>query len=193
MADLAASLARTLGAAPAPPAAGGGRKLSPDPAWGAAAEVPPGLAAGPEVTLRGARAPGPVLQLNAIPVSIDLEKFKDAYSSDRPGGDYEAAYRLRSLCNAIPSFRRNFDPSGHFVETVWRNIAFGASGTTSYARHLLRAAQADIDGSELVNLAVSRSLGCRWTRLRLTGRRWWPRRPSARWTSAGTAARATTC
>jgi hypothetical protein len=131
MADLAASLARTLGAA---------------------TEVQPGPAAGAEVTLRGARAPGPVLQLNAIPVSIDLEKFKDAYSSDRPGGDYEAAYRLRSLCNAIPSFRRNFDPSGHFVETVWRNIAFGANGTTSYARHLLNAAQADIDGSELVNL-----------------------------------------
>jgi hypothetical protein len=93
-----------------------------------------------------------VLQLSAIPMPIDLEKFKDAYASDRPGGDYEAAYRLRNLCNAIPSFRRNFDPSGHYVEDVWRNIVFGASGTTSYARHLLSSAQADIDGAELANL-----------------------------------------
>lgn len=143
MVDLAASLARSLGAAPAPPPTGGGdRVLSFDAPRGTAGAV----------AIKGLRAPAPILQLNAIPVSIDLAKFRDAYSSDNPGGDFESAYRFRNLCNAIPIFRRNFDPSGHYVEAVWRNIAFGANGTTAYARHLLNTAQADIDGAEMANL-----------------------------------------
>ena len=134
-----------------------------------------------------------MLQLNAIPASIDLEKFKDAYSSDHPGGDYEAAYRLRSLCNAIPSFRRNFDPSGHFVEAVWRNIAFGASGTTSYARHLRSEAQADIDGAELVNLG---GIPKPWLPVDAAPSNWTEmvaEAPECTLDFAGTAARATTC
>jgi hypothetical protein len=143
MADLAASFARSLGAAPV-------RGQAKNILLG---QTPRSVGRGG--TIAAPRAPGPVLQLNAIPVSIDLEKFSDAHSSDNPGGDYEAAYRLRNLCNAIPSFKRNFDPSGHYVESVWRNIAFGATGTTSYARHLLSAAQADIDGAEVSNLGGS--------------------------------------
>lgn len=158
MADLAASFARSLGAAPARLGAARGRKPPLDPEKGRSVGVllgqTPGIG-GRDVTTRAPRAPGPVLQLNAIPVSIDLEKFSDAYSSDNPGGDYEAAYRLRNLCNAIPSFKRNFDPSGHYVEAIWRNIAFAATGTTSYAQHLLSVAQADIDGAELSNLGGS--------------------------------------
>lgn len=137
MADLAASLALGLGAASAIPAAGEGGESPPAPRT---------------ARITGAGIPAPVLQLNAIPVSIDLEMFKDAYSDDRPDGDREAAYRLRNLCNTIPRFRRHYDQSGFYVEDVWRNIAFTANGTTSFATHLLSKAQADIDGAEMANL-----------------------------------------
>lgn len=151
MANLAASLARSLGAASAPPVAGGGGTPPSDGGPGVVANGQ--LAPGPMTAgISSAGISGPVLQLNAIPMSIDLEEFKDAYSADHPRGDQEAAYRLRNLCNTIPRFGRNYDQSAFYVEDVWRNIAFGANGTTSFARHLLNKAQADIDGAELASL-----------------------------------------
>ena len=128
MSDLTASLARALGEAREP------------------------VDAAP-VDARRAAANGPVLQLNRVPVPVDLDKFRDAFSAANPTGDYTAAYRFRELSNVIPTFTRDFYPSLNYVEKVWRGIVFGATGTSAFIQNLLSEAQVTIKASEIPNQA----------------------------------------
>lgn len=93
-----------------------------------------------------------VLQLNALPVPVDIALYRDSFAPDNPTGSLLAARRFRDLCNTVPAVRRHFDPSGVHIEEVWRQIVFGAAADSTMTRQLLSRAQEAIQNYELADL-----------------------------------------
>lgn len=80
------------------------------------------------------------LQLNYVPLILDLDYYKDPHSSDNPNGDYKAAYRLYSLSNAASPITSYFENT-HSISSVWDSIIHGATSDNAFVSHLLKRAQ----------------------------------------------------
>jgi hypothetical protein len=68
-----------------------------------------------------------IFQMSLLPQSIIPANYVNAQSSANPGGDYVSLYRFRELVNNVPEFARNFTASGYFVESLIKNMLFGAT------------------------------------------------------------------
>lgn len=90
-----------------------------------------------------------ILQLNSIPLKIDLDKYKNAHSADNPTGDYKAAYLFTVLANTIPELDRYFNNSSYLVTDIWENILDYADSNVLYTNHLLNRAKEKFTSSAM--------------------------------------------
>lgn len=93
--------------------------------------------------------PKSILQLNASPFAIDIDKYKNPHSAGNPTGDYKAAYRLSLLADPIPQLTTHYADSLNSAEKVWGNIVNWANSKSSYTQHLLTEARNNFVASKL--------------------------------------------
>lgn len=88
------------------------------------------------------------LQLNYIPIVLDLNCYKNPRSSDNPTGDYRAAYRLFSLADGASKLTSYFERT-YSVSSMWRNIVNSASAESQYVANILAETQKTLQGSQM--------------------------------------------
>ncbi|PCI95924.1 MAG: hypothetical protein COB15_11645 [Flavobacteriales bacterium] len=69
----------------------------------------------------------PILQLNALPMTINPDEFKNAYSSENPKGSLSSLWAFRQLVSPMPTFSKYYNPSNRSTESVYASIVKGAS------------------------------------------------------------------
>jgi hypothetical protein len=69
----------------------------------------------------------PIVQLNAFPVSIDANNYKNARSTSNPSGDLRPLFAFRQLVDPIPNFGQVYIASTSSTETLFNSIVNGAS------------------------------------------------------------------
>ena len=74
-----------------------------------------------------APAAPPVIQLNAVPVTIDPGIYADARGPTNPGGSLLPLYAFRSLVDPIPAATAYYTPSGITTEQAYGSLLQGAS------------------------------------------------------------------
>jgi hypothetical protein len=69
----------------------------------------------------------PVIQLNAFPVTLDPEDYKNPKSSTNPNGNLRSLFALRQLVDPVPSFSHFYSPSASAsTEEFYKMIIEGA-------------------------------------------------------------------
>jgi hypothetical protein len=96
-----------------------------------------------------ADSPKSILQLNSIPLKIDINKYKNAHSADNPTGDYKAAYLFTILANTIPELSAYYNNSPYLITDIWDNIINSANSNVSYTKSLLNKAREKFNNSAL--------------------------------------------
>ncbi|HET7232359.1 MAG TPA: hypothetical protein VFJ16_20295 [Longimicrobium sp.] len=92
----------------------------------------------------------PVIQLAAIPVTIDPALYRNPLTSTNPGGDYRPLRAFRDLVDPVPTFSRYYAPGPTSIEGAWGAFVNGASaGADTFARLALATAQRQFAGYEL--------------------------------------------
>lgn len=96
----------------------------------------------------------PVLQLNALPMTLSPKTYQNAHSSANPNGSYTALYAFSQLADVIPSFAEYFSPSLNTVSSVYDSVVHGASinGSGSFAEQSFANARETFDCAALSNM-----------------------------------------
>ncbi len=68
----------------------------------------------------------PILQLSALPITIDRSNYVNARSDSNPNGDLRSLFAFSELVDPIPAFTRYYSPGGSSVEGTYGNIVGGA-------------------------------------------------------------------
>lgn len=69
----------------------------------------------------------PVLQLNALPMTLSPKNYENAHSSVNPNGSFTSLYAFSQLVNPVPSFTEYYSASLRTISTVYNNLLHGAS------------------------------------------------------------------
>lgn len=93
--------------------------------------------------------PKPVLQMAAMPMTLDIDAYSNARSSQNPTGSFLALRALRDLADPVPTFDSRYYPSAASTERVWGMLLAGASADPDSP--LARAALADARQSYATN------------------------------------------
>jgi hypothetical protein len=107
-------------------------------------------------SLRSARvvqSPQSILQLNSVPLKIDINKFKNPHSPDNPTGDYKAAYRLSVLANTISTLTPFFNNSFNLVSDIWGNIINSAESDAPYTKKVINKAKEKFTLAAMASMA----------------------------------------
>lgn len=102
-----------------------------------------------ESTVGSIIIPQTILQLNTIPLKIDINKYKNAHSADNPTGDYKAAYLFSVLANTIPELSACYNNSPYLVTDTWDSIIHSANSNVFYTQRLLEKSKEKFKSSSL--------------------------------------------
>jgi len=69
----------------------------------------------------------PILQLNALPVTIDPHAYEDPLSTSNPAGRLDHLWAFRQLVDPVPEFARYYSASGSSTESIYSTVVRGAS------------------------------------------------------------------
>lgn len=96
----------------------------------------------------------PVLQLNALPMTLRPADYANAHSGSNPGGSFTALYSLSSLADAVPCLAEYYSASLNTVSSVYDSLVHGASvkADAPYASAVLARAVKNFDSAEFSNM-----------------------------------------
>jgi hypothetical protein len=103
-------------------------------------------------TLKSSIQDSTIFQVDRFPIVLDVNAYKDAFSSSNPEGSYKAAYRLSKLIDNIPEEGKEYKHTSYSVESVWESIVYGANGTTGSTKELISKCKVDLLSSQKVNM-----------------------------------------
>ena len=63
----------------------------------------------------------PVLQLNALPMTLSPKTYENAHSSVNPNGSFTSLYAFSQLVNPVPSFTEYYSASLNTISSVYNN------------------------------------------------------------------------
>jgi len=106
-------------------------------------------------SLSSGQASAPIYQISPLPLSLDLKKFRDAWSGTNPQGDPIAARQFRNLVDQIPALDHEFLGSSS-IEMVYGGIVNGASAAavSPYVNNVLAEAKRGFESSGQSDLAT---------------------------------------
>ncbi|WP_166924279.1 hypothetical protein [Flavobacterium poyangense] len=90
-----------------------------------------------------------LLQLTAIPIIIEIDKYRNAQSSANPSGSYRAAYQSALLSDAVPLLSPDYIDSLNSVSKIWGNIVNTANTSSEYTQQLFEEAKNTYNLSKL--------------------------------------------
>lgn len=114
--------------------------------------------AGEKSGLPGAQAAAtdqrPILQLNALPMTLQPSAYANPHSSANPGGSYSTLNAFSELADSVPVFSEYYSPSLHTVSAVYNNLLRGASvkPDASYASTVIANASQNVASGGFSNL-----------------------------------------
>jgi hypothetical protein len=84
-----------------------------------------------------------MILMNDIPIILDPEEYKDAFSTGNPGGDRRPLWRFSVLVDPIPEYADFYRPSNQSTEQVYESIINGATtdGPNDYATNVIAEAK----------------------------------------------------
>jgi hypothetical protein len=116
----------------------------------------PTAGAGSDAILRGGKIADlrPVLQLNALPMTLLPAIYANAHSSANPNGSYTSLYAFSELADTIPQFAEYFSASLNTVSSIYGSLLYGASigGNQQYVEQVLAGARSAFDAAALSNM-----------------------------------------
>lgn len=89
------------------------------------------------------------MQLNSIPLKIDINVYKNAHSDANPTGDYKATYLFTELANTIPELTAYYNNSPYLLTDVWDNIINSANSNITYTQQLINNAKEKFNASSM--------------------------------------------
>lgn len=95
----------------------------------------------------------PVLQLAKLPITLDPEVYKNAFSRTNPGGDYRAALSFRALVDPMPFFQPNYTPMPASVEETYGLIIENAQADSGLTQTLISNAKRNFSTAERASLS----------------------------------------
>ncbi|MGR5145102.1 hypothetical protein ACQKP8_00980 [Photobacterium alginatilyticum] len=69
----------------------------------------------------------PILQLNALPMTLSPKTYENAHSSINPNGSFTSLYAFSQLANTIPTFSEYYSDSLNRISSVYGNLLRGSS------------------------------------------------------------------
>lgn len=72
----------------------------------------------------------PILQMDALPVTINPDDYRNPLSTANPNGSLTSLWAFRQLVDPVPMFSRYYSSSGRSTEATYALIANGASVST---------------------------------------------------------------
>ncbi|GAB3518382.1 hypothetical protein GCM10027342_09770 [Photobacterium alginatilyticum] len=69
----------------------------------------------------------PILQLNALPMTLSPKTYENAHSSINPNGSFTSLYAFSQLANTIPTFSEYYSDSLNRISSVYGNLLHGSS------------------------------------------------------------------
>lgn len=96
----------------------------------------------------------PILQLNALPMTISPKEFENARSSENPNGSLNSLWAFRQLVDPIPTFSKYYNPSSNSTESTYMNIVNGASADRDsiFAQQIIADARRDLNNIRYNNM-----------------------------------------
>ena len=96
----------------------------------------------------------PVLQLNALPMTLSPQIYENAHSSVNPNGSYTSLYAFSQLVNPVPSFTEYYSAGLNTISSVYNSLLHGASVRSGekYTESVLASALQTYDSAEFANM-----------------------------------------
>ena len=96
----------------------------------------------------------PILQLNALPVTINPSEYQNPLSTANPNGNLEPLWAFRQLVDPIPVFSRYYSPSLKSTETTYAAIVNGStiSEDTPFTANVIAQAQKSLSQNRYANM-----------------------------------------
>ncbi len=96
----------------------------------------------------------PILQLNALPMTINPEEFENARSSENPNGSLNSLWAFRQLVDPIPTFSKYYNPGNSSTESTYMNIVNGASADRNsvFTQQVIADAKKDLNNIRYNNM-----------------------------------------
>lgn len=96
----------------------------------------------------------PVLQLNALPMTLSPKTYENAHSSVNPNGSFNSLYAFSQLVNPVPSFTEYYSASLNTISSVYNNLLHGASvrSKEKYTESVIASALQTYDSADFANM-----------------------------------------
>jgi hypothetical protein len=96
----------------------------------------------------------PVLQLNALPMTLSPAIYANMHSSANPNGSYASLYAFSQLANIVPTFAEYFSASLNTIPTLYGSLLHGATVATNqpYVDQVFSSARRNFDTAEISNM-----------------------------------------
>jgi hypothetical protein len=96
----------------------------------------------------------PILLLNALPLSINPDDFKNVLSTENPDGNLSSLWAFRQLVDPIPMFSRYYSPSTKSTESVYASIVDGATikGSSPFTAQIISESRQSLSQIKYSNM-----------------------------------------
>jgi len=96
----------------------------------------------------------PILQLNALPMTLAPNTYKNAHSNINPTGSLTSLYAFSQLVNTIPHFSEYYSDSLNTISSVYGNLLRGSSveSDEKYTQNVIFSSQKTFDSSDFANM-----------------------------------------
>jgi uncharacterized protein YaiE (UPF0345 family) len=96
----------------------------------------------------------PVLQLNALPMTLAPRAYENAQSSINPNGSLTSLRAFSQLVDSIPGFTEYYSESASTISSVYKHLLHGASikPDSSYAEGVIADARYNFDSAHLAEM-----------------------------------------
>jgi len=96
----------------------------------------------------------PILQLNALPMTLSPKTYENAHSSINPNGSFTSLYAFSQLANSIPSFSEYYSDSLNTVSSVYGNLLHGSSvgNDEKYTESVISSSLKTYESSDFSNM-----------------------------------------
>lgn len=96
----------------------------------------------------------PILQLNAFPMTLSPEVYKNPHSSINPNGSYNSLYAFSELTNTVPFFTEYYNASLNTISALYGNLLDGVTidEQNQYTQSVIAQAQRNFESAHFANM-----------------------------------------
>jgi hypothetical protein len=96
----------------------------------------------------------PVLQLNALPMTLSPKTYENEHSSVNPNGSFNSLFAFSQLVNPVPSFTEHYSASLNNISSVYNTLLHGATvrREEEFTESVINSALQTFDSADFANM-----------------------------------------